>query len=175
MNWLIVAWISFFVYGSIFAFCLMQKRWTTAGLLVAVFNLFVAFMNSVAPIRGWADPNYFGFSLGFLRVPQGPGVTVVAGAIFIGAVVAFSIALLNKTGRPMAFIALFDGLLGLNIGGKLILDLLQQPDRVKIQLGEFLTLSPVPATLILLGVFTLPLLAAAVWAARRTTVSPVPS
>ena len=75
----------------------------------------------------------------------------------------------------MAFIALFDGLLGLNIGGKLILDLLRQPDRVKIQLGEFLTISPLPAALILLGVFTLPLLAAAIWAARRVTVSPAPS
>ena len=112
MNWLIVAWISFFVYGSIFAYGLVQKRWTKAGLLVAVFNLFVAFMNSVAPVRGWADPDYFGFSLGFLRMPQGPGVTLVSGSIFIGAIATFSIALLNKTGRPMAFVALFDGLLG---------------------------------------------------------------
>ena len=168
MKWLIVAWISFFVYGSIFACFLMRKRWTKGALLVALFNLFVAFMNSVAPIRGWADPDYFGFSLGFLRVPQGPGVTVVSGAIFIGAVASFSIALLNKIGKPMVFVALFDGLLGLNIGGKLILDLLRHPDQVKIQLGEFLTVPPVPAALILLGVFTLPLLAAAIWAARRS-------
>ena len=169
MNWLIVAWISFFVYGSIFAYCMAQKRWTKGGLLVALFNLFVAFMNSVAPIRGWADPDYLGFSLGFLRVPQGPGVTVVSGALFLGAVASMSIALLNRTGRPMAFVAGFNGLLALNIGGKLLLDLIRQPDKVKIQLGEFLTLAPVPATLILLGVFTMPLAAAAIWAARRSS------
>lgn len=168
MNWLIVAWISFFVYGSIFTYCLVQKQWTKGGLLVAIFNLFLAFMNSVAPIRGWADPAYLGFSLGFIRVPQGPGVTLVSGAIFLAAVASMSIALLNKTGRPMSFVSAFNGVLALNIGGKLVLDLIQQPDKVKIQLGEFLTLAPVPAALILLGVFTLPLAAASIWAARRS-------
>jgi hypothetical protein len=167
MNWLIVAWISFFVYGSIFLYCLMQKQWTKTGLFVALFNMLLAFMNSVAPIRGWADPNYFGFSLGFLRVPQGPGVTLVSGAIFVGAVASFCIALLNKTGKPMRFVAVFNGLLAFNIGGKLVLDLVQHPDRVKIQLGEYLTIAPVPATLILIGVFAIPLMTSAMWATRR--------
>ena len=168
MNWLIVMWVSLSMYGSLFVYCLTRKQWTVSGLLVAVFNLFLAFMNSVAPIRGWADPDYVGFSLGFLRVPQGPGVTLVAGAIFLGAVATFCIALLNKTGKPMRFVAVFNGILALNIGGKLILDLIQNPEKVKIQLGEYLTIAPVPAALILMGIFAIPLAASAIWASRRT-------
>ena len=168
MNWLIVMWVSLFIYGSLFVYCLTRKQWTTSGLLVAVFNLFLAFMNSVAPIRGWADPEYVGFSLGFLRVPQGPGVTLVSGAIFLGAIASFCIALLNKTGKPMRFVAGFNGVLALNIGGKLILDLFQNPERIKIQLGEYLTIAPLPATVLLMCIFAIPLAASAVWASRRT-------
>ncbi len=89
MNWLWVAAASAVVYGILSLACLWRRRWSWGGLLAAVPNLFVALMNSVAPIRGWADPEYLGFSLGFIRVERGPGVTLVSGTMFLLAIAAF--------------------------------------------------------------------------------------
>ena len=169
MNWLWVALLSFLVYGSIIVYCLRRKRWTRGGLGVALVNLLIVFMNSVAPIRGWVDPNYLGFSVGFIRVAPGAGVTLVSGAFFVGALACACIALLDKMGKPMLFVALFDGLFALNMGSALLVGLVRSPEQIRIQLGEYLTIPPLPATLVSLGLFVLPLVASALWAARRRT------
>ena len=171
MNWLWVAAASAVVYGTLFLACLWRRRWSWGGLLAAVPNLFVALMNSVAPIRGWADPEYLGFSLGFIRVERGPGVTLVSGTMFLLAIAAFCIILLDRRGSAMWLVAVTDGLLALNLGIALAYGLVTQPGSAKIQLGEFLTIGPLPATLIMAGVFVLPLGFASVWALRRTTAA----
>ncbi len=171
MNWLWVAAASAAVYGTLFLACLWHRRWSWGGLLAAVPNLFVALMNSVAPIRGWADPEYLGFSLGFIRVERGPGVTLVSGTMFLLAIAAFCIILLDRRGSGMWLVAITDGLLALNIGGALGYGLVTQPSAAKIQLGEYLTIGPLPATLIMAGVFVLPLGFASVWALRRTSAA----
>jgi hypothetical protein len=171
MNWLWVAAASAVVYLSLFVLCLSRRRWTLAGLGVAVANLFVAFLNSVAPIRGWADPDYLGFSFGFIRIEQGPGVTLVSGTIFVLAVASFCVALLDQRGAPMWVIVTTDGLLALNIGGALLYGLVTRSGGAKIQLGEYLTIGPLPSTLILIGLFVVPLGLASIWALRRTSVS----
>ena len=171
MNWLWVAAASAVLYGSLFVVCLARRRFSAGGLGVAVANLFVAFLNSVAPIRGWADPDYLGFSFGFIRVEQGPGVTLVSGSIFVLAVASFCIALLDRRGAAMWVVVITDGLLAANIGVALAYGLITQPGSAKIQLGEFLTIGPLPATLILIGLFVLPLGFASMWAVRRTSIA----
>ena len=171
MNWLWVAAVVGAVYGSLFVACLVRRRWSWGGLGVAVANLLVALQNSVAPIRGWADPDYLGFSLGFIRVEPGPGVTLVSGTMFLLAVASFCIALLDRRGGPMWLVAVTDGLLAVNIGGALAYGLLTQPGAAEIQLGEYLLIGPLPATLIMAGLFVLPLGFASAWALRRTSLA----
>ena len=71
----------------------------------------------------------------------------------------------------MLLVAVTDGLLALNIGGALAYGLATQPGAAKIQLGEYLTIGPLPATLIMTGIFVLPLGFASVWALRRTSAA----
>ena len=129
--------------------------------------MFWALATSVAPIRGWADPNYHGFSFGLIRVEPGPGVTLVAGTVFVLAVASMCIALLDLRGRPQWLVAGFDGLMALNLGVSLAVDLATRPEMMKIQLGEYLTLGPVPAALVLSLIGFVPLTLAAVWAWHR--------
>ncbi len=74
MNWLWVGAAALVVCGSIFIYCVAKRRWTKRGLLVGLVNLPVVALVSVAPIRGWADPEYAGFSVGLLQASQGPMV-----------------------------------------------------------------------------------------------------
>ncbi len=171
MNWLWVAAANGVVYGLLFLFCLSRRKWSWSGLGVALVNLLVAFMHSVAPIRGWADPDYLGYSLGFIRVEQGPGVTLVAGTFYLLAVASFCIALLDRRGASMWLVSISSGLLAANIGGSLVYGVMTQPEGVKIQLGEYLTIGPLPAFLILMGLFAVPLGLASVWAYRRTSAA----
>jgi hypothetical protein len=176
MNWLWIGAAGFAVLGGIATWCLIQRRWTGGGLAVGGVNLLLAMMNSVAPIRGWADADYRGFSFGYLRVEQGPGVTLVAGALLLGAALCAVIALLHRTGRPMFFVAAFDGVLALDIGTPLVSQLVRDPQSVTIQLGEYLTIGPLAATLILIGLFAAPLALSAYWAVRRVRLAePRPS
>ena len=93
-------------------------------------------------------------------------VTLVSGAILICALTNACIAVLYKAGRVLLFVFLVDALLLINIGGSLIYTLVKDPGQLKIQLGEYLTISALPATLIALGLFAAPLAACVVWAGR---------
>ena len=119
MSWLIVAVIVAVFYLGAFGYCVAQRRWTRGGLAVGVTNLILAFAHSVAPIRGWLDQGYVGYVFGFLRVPQGPGVTLVAGSILILATYSACVAVLDRRGRPLRVVAWFDGLIGAKCGSSL--------------------------------------------------------
>ena len=100
MDWLWVGAVVFGICLAIFAFCVSRKQWSRSGLLVGLVNLAVVGLHSVAPIRGWADPEYAGFSMGLFRAEQGPMVTLIAGSIFLAALVSACTAALNKNGSP---------------------------------------------------------------------------
>ncbi|MFQ5527568.1 MAG: hypothetical protein ACE5GX_15060 [Thermoanaerobaculia bacterium] len=85
MNWLWVGAIVFAASLAIFGVCLARRQWTRSALAVGLVNLAVVGLHSVAPIRGCADPDYAGFSVGFFRAEQGPLVTLIAGSIFLAA------------------------------------------------------------------------------------------
>lgn len=169
VNWLWVGAGVMAICFAIFAYCLSRGRWSRSGVLVGLANLFVAALHSVAPIRGWADPQYAGFSNGFFRAEQGPLVTLVAGSILVAALASSCVAVLNRVGRPMLVIAITDGVLALNFAAVLVAGLVTDPSQMRIRLGEYLTIPALPTVLLLLVLFTLPLGASAVWAGRRVS------
>ena len=82
------------------------------------------------------------------------------------------IAVLNKTGRPMWVITILDGVMALNFGLILVVGLFTEPDGMTINLGEYLTIPPLPTVFLLLLVFALPLAASTIWAYRRRRQTP---
>jgi hypothetical protein len=58
--------------------------------------------------------------------------------------------------------------MALNVGGALLLTLVNTPDALKIQLGEYLTIGPLGAAIIMAAMLFLPLTTCAVWAWRRS-------
>ena len=146
-------------------YCVAKRRWTKRGLLVGLVNLPVVALVSVAPIRGWADPEYAGFSVGLLQASQGPMVTLVAGSLFLAALVAACIVVLNRVGRAMWLPTVVDGFLALNFAIILIGGLVTDPEGVRINLGEYVSVPPFATALLL---FFLPLAGSSLWAYRRT-------
>ena len=168
MNWLVVGGVVAVFYLGAFGYCVAQRRWPRGGLAVGLVNLFLAFVHSVAPIRGWLDQDYVGYVFGFLRVPQGPGVTLIAGSIFVLATYSACVAVLDRRAQAMRVVALFDGLIGANLGLALLWSFFREPGLLKLQLGEYVTIGPLGAVLIEGGIMSAPLLLGALWALRRT-------
>jgi hypothetical protein len=65
--WLWIALVSNVVYWGIFFFLVSHRRWTKASLAVGVLHMIFASLLVVAPIRSLIDPNYIGYSIGFIR------------------------------------------------------------------------------------------------------------
>ena len=120
---------------------------------------------SVAPFRSFLDPNYPGLGLGFLRF-EGMAATLPATLIFVWAVIAAWIAVSNREGRWMTLILVGDIFLALNFGGSTLLE--GRSDNWRIDLGEGRSITGLASAFILLLVFTVPFVASAIWAARRS-------
>ena len=86
--------------------------------------------------------------------------------MFVAAFTA-CVAVLGRTGLPLRVAAVFDALMALNVGAAVLQSLVRRPETMKIQLGEYLTIGPVGATLVEIGLLALPLALSAAWAWRR--------
>lgn len=170
MNWWYVAGATTALALAAFIYCAMRGRWTRAGLAVGLGNLPIAFLNAAAPVRGWADPDYFGYSFGLIQIDPGPMVTLITGSIWLLAVYSACVAVLDRRGTPMRVVAVFDGLIAANVVYILVAALLSDPADLRIQLGEYLTLGPAVTTLILTGLFVVPLSLCSLWAWRRAAM-----
>lgn len=167
MNWFIVAAIVAALYLGAFIICVAKRQWTVSGLLAGLVQLPLAGLVSVAPVRGWADPDYVGFVFGLLHVPAGPLVTLVAGAILIAATYSACVAVLGLRGKPMLVMATFDALIVVNIVASLVHSYMYKPQSLRLELGEYLQLGPTGALLVQIGLLGLPLALAAIWAWKR--------
>ena len=96
----------------------------------------------------------------------------VASPVFLAALASACIAVLDRTGPSMWLPTVVDSFLALNFAGILVGGLVTDPDGVRINLGEYLSIPPLPTTLLLLLLFCLPLASSAVWAFRRTSSTP---
>jgi hypothetical protein len=167
-NWLYVGAISAAVYLTIFGFYAYKRRWTLAAMGVALTNLFFVMLNIVAPIRGALDPNYAGYNIGVLHVPAGIAVTLVSGTIVVIALISANLALLNRSGRDMLFIAGVDLVLLLTLALPELIEGVTRPENYRIELGEYLQLPGLVAVLMVGLLVFLPLMASISWALKRS-------
>lgn len=167
INWLHIALAAGLIYTGVFVYFAAKWRWTWAAMGVALANFMYVLLNLAAPFRGLLDSGYAGYKVGLVQIAPGPLVTVVTGGIVIAALAAACIALLNRPGRGMAFVALFDSLLLLIIGLPVMMDGIMAPDEFRIELGEYLQIPGLVAVLLGGALLCLPLLFSVVWTTRR--------
>jgi hypothetical protein len=167
VNWLYVGLGAFAVYFGMFSYYLAKRRWTWAGLGVALANLLIVMLNLAAPFRGALDPGYAGYNLGLIHVAPGLGVTLASGSMVVLALACACMALLNLRGRSMMFVAVVDGALLILVGLPVLFEGLTNTAEYRIELGEYLHIPGLVAVLISVLLFTVPLAASVVWSARR--------
>lgn len=167
VNWLYVGFAACLVYLGVAAVFAAKWRWTWAAMGVAVANFLFVLLDLAAPFRGLLDPEYRGYNAGWLHIAPGPMVTLVSGSIVAAALASACIAMLNRPGRSMAFIACVDTMLLVIFGLPEFFGGLMAPDKFKIELGEYLQIPGLVAVLIIGSLFCLPLVASIVWSARR--------
>jgi hypothetical protein len=126
--------------------------------IVSLAHLVIAGIGSAAPIRGYVDPDYVGFSLGFVQTGKGIDTTLAAGAIFIASVVSAFIAARNRPGPALWFVVLTSAFMVLNVGGAWLQGALTNPADNKIQFGEYLTIPGEIATGLIFVLFVVPFL-----------------
>ncbi len=167
VNWLYVGLAACLAYVGVAAVFAAKRRWTWAAMGVAATNFLFVLVDLVAPFRGLLDPEYRGFNAGWLHIAPGPMVTVVSGSIVAAALASACIALLNRPGPRMAFIACVDTVLLVVFGLPELVSGLMAPEKFRIELGEYLQIPGLIAVLIIGSLFCLPLVASIVWSARR--------
>lgn len=174
--WFWLALASNIIVWSIFFLLLTGRRWNVAALMVGLLHMLFAIVVSVAPFRSFLDASYPGLGLGFLRF-EGTAATLPATLIFCWAVAAALIAVTKGQGRWMLLLMIGDIFLALNFGGSTLLE--GHTDNWRIDFGEGRSITGLASAFILLLLFTMPFVASAIWAARRTrsnrSVPPVAS
>ena len=163
-KWFQIALVLNVIYWAIFFYLLSRRRWTGPGLAVGIFHMIFASLVSVAPIRSILDPEYVGYGIGVLHFEK-LSVAFPAAVILSWALASAWLAVGKGRGRWMKLVMVGDLFLALSLSVSLILD---DSQNWKFQLGEHFTASGVAGLLILLFLFTLPFIASAIWAARRT-------
>jgi hypothetical protein len=166
INW---AWVALGVSAVLLLVWTLVARRAKAGApaaFVGLAHLIVAGLHSAAPVRGYFDPQYVGYGFGLLSADKGLAVTLVAGAVWLVAVLGAFLSL-ARARVAMAFVALSSLAFAVIIGAPLVRDLLITPDASKLQLGEYLTIPGLAAISLLLVILVLPFVIGFVWAGRR--------
>jgi hypothetical protein len=166
-NWLHIALAAGLVYAGVFAYFAAKRQWTWAAMGVALANFLYVVLNLAAPFRGFFDPGYAGYKMGLLQIAPGAMVTLVSGGIVAAALLAACLALLDRPGRGMIYIALTDTVLLLLIGLPELLSGLATHEAYRIELGEYLRIPGLFAVLVSGALLCLPLLFSVAWSARR--------
>ncbi|MFN2510595.1 MAG: hypothetical protein ABR568_04030 [Pyrinomonadaceae bacterium] len=162
--WFQIAIVLNIICWAVFVYLLLRRRWNVAALLVGVFHMMFAGVVSVAPIRSLLDADYIGYGIGVIQLEK--RMVALPAALILGwALTAAWIAIGKGRGRWMRLVMVGDLLFALSMGLSTFLD---DPENWKFQMGEYLNVTGVPGLLILLGFFTLPFIASAIWAANRT-------
>jgi hypothetical protein len=166
--WLWIALVANLVYWSGFAYLAKRHRARGAALAVGVLHMLFATPLVVAPIRSLIDPHYVGYQLGLVRF-EGRSAFVPATLFLAWALASAWIAVTRRFGRPMYVVAAGDALFALNFGAAFVLDGLRDGfSSTTLQAGEHFTIAGPIVAVVVLAVFTRPLIASCVWAVRRS-------
>ena len=158
------------IYWAVFFYLLSRRRWNLPALAVGMFHMLFAAIVSVAPIRSLLDPNYIGYSVGVIHLEK-RAVALPAALILAWALTAAWLAIGKGRGRWMRLVMIGDLFFAVSMAFSIVLD---DAQNWKFQLGENLTIAGVRGLLILLGLFTLPFVLSALWAATRTRAGGTP-
>jgi hypothetical protein len=162
--WFQIALVLNVIYWAVFLCLLSRRRWDIPALAVGILHMLFAAVVSVAPIRSLLDPDYPGYGLGVIHFEK-RAVALPAAIILGWALTAAWVAVGKGRGRWMRLIMIGDFFLALSLAISIVLD---DSQNWKFQLGENFTAEGLTGLIILLGFFTLPFLASAIWAASRT-------
>ena len=162
--WFQIALVLNVIYWAVFLYLLSRRRWDIPALAVGILHMLFAAVVSVAPIRSLLDPDYPGYGLGVIHLEK-RAVALPAAIILGWALTAAWVAVGKGRGRWMRLIMIGDFFLALSLAISIVLD---DSQNWKFQLGENFTAEGLTGLIILLGFFTLPFLASAIWAASRT-------
>ena len=146
---------------------LRKRLWSWTGLYVSVGCMVCAGLNAAAPFRGVIDPDYVGYSFGWLRAEAGIMVPLVVGPIFVASAISALLAAGRTTGPSLWFVAFTCAVLSLVVGIPTGIDVLSDPAAFRIELGEYFTVPGFVASAIILALITLPFLVGTVWASRN--------
>jgi hypothetical protein len=145
---LLVAWI--------------YEAWRWRPSLWAAFvgfgHLFVACVASATPFRAYLDPHYPGYHMGFLHGPGGWETSLLATTVFVGAALSAFVAVRNRQGFAMWFVAATSGFLVMNLGGAWVETVSTNISDNTMQFGEYLTIPALIATPIMFVLFICPFL-----------------
>ena len=166
--WPYVAMATLGVAALPFLYFAFRRRWTWLALIVALANLVVVGVNGAAPIRGALDPNYVGYGFGLVSAEKGLTVTLLAGSVVLASALSAWIAIRNRPGPLMLIVAATAAFHLVNTGFPLLDSLLADPEQVRIQFGEYLTVPHTVAIPALIALLILPFLLAVPWALQRT-------
>lgn len=144
-----------------------RRRPGIAAIVVSLAHLLVAGFCAAAPVRGYVDPNYVGFTFGYLHTGQGIETTLAAGAVFLSAVISTFIAVRNRPGAAMWFVVLTSAFFAVDLGRPWLQSTFTDMSQNEIQFGEYLTIPGPAATVLLFVAFILPFLLGVWWGARR--------
>lgn len=157
MNWLLVALPLAVFYLIWFGYLLFKRNYTNALLFFALAHIPYLLINLVAPFRGIFDPNYVGYSFGWIQLPKGIFVLLVVGGIVISCFVLASKALSNKMNKSLwVYAFLFDLVLCVFAAFPVLLDVMSNISEFTVELGEYLKVSGIWVALLVFLVLVWP-------------------
>ena len=143
MNWLYIGLPLAGFYVIWITILLLKKNYTKELMFFALAHLPYLFLNVVAPFRGIFDADYAGYNFGWLSIPQGIFVTIVAGGMAIGSFIVVTKALTNNMNGWWKFAFGLDAFLAISIALPVFLDAVMNYDSFRLELGEYLQISGV--------------------------------
>lgn len=152
---------------AVFIGGLLRRQWDWTGLYVAVGCLAVTLLHVVAPFQGTLDPGYAGYRFGLVQLPGGIGVGLVAGTFYLLSFAAMTSAIRNCSGPAVFPVVALSTLVLVTVGGYMLFGLVGFVPPLQFQLGHFLQLSPLLATLLTALVILAPFATGLRWSSRR--------
>jgi hypothetical protein len=141
------------------------RQWSWAGLYASLGCLIGAGLNAAAPVRGFVDADYVGYTFGLVSAGRGMSVTLLAGAIFLSCAASALIAASRRSGQALWIVAATSAAMFVIIGVPTLANAVRDPSANAIQFGEYLTVPGAVGTAVLLLLAAAPFAVGALWGA----------
>lgn len=165
MNWAYFGLGASAVLALVWLVAALRARAPWQAWVVGVALLLVAGLNTAAPIRGAIDPNYVGYTFGYLSAGRGLAVTFVAGSVLLLAL-AGAFAALRRGPVARGIVAIASLAFLIDLGVPLMAGAFADIDSNTIQFGEYLTIPGIVASALMVVFAVVPFLVGLWWVAR---------